>query len=142
MSRWDELRAAAKAATPGPWNASTAPHPDEDVTFAEYAQKAIRGDGSTGWVTWVPTDKDGFTHLVTAITGDGPTSKQNAAYLAAANPSAVLALLEERDELEKLCEELAEAIYGAWSWAWEPDELQACKAALARYETYRKARDV
>jgi len=74
---YDDLRAKAQRATPGPW------------TVDVLSQDAEGEDG----IAQVPA-------VLTRATSDGDyMSIVNAAYIAAASPSVVLALLEERELL-------------------------------------------
>lgn len=74
-----ELREAAEKATPGPWEME-----QENIWF---------------------TDEDGYTkHLAYVQQGDDVDDKQdhyNTAYIAAANPETVMALLDELEAAEK-----------------------------------------
>lgn len=93
-----EWRAYADAATPGPWHAATAPHPDSGETNAEYVTRALVG--GTLWTTWAANDTDDdYDYLVPALTGDGPTSEVNARFVAAAR-TAVPVLLDALDAAE------------------------------------------
>lgn len=77
MSKWEELEKAAKAATPGPWA-----HEEIDPTDPEWGASEVFTEGSENYVA---------THVC---------SVKDAAYIAAANPSAILELLAERDALK------------------------------------------
>lgn len=81
----EELRALAEKATPGPWEPRhqglTDGYPNVIVNAAE--------SGYPGAILW------------------GVRAEKDAAFIAAANPTAILALLDERDELKRqldLCE--------------------------------------
>ena len=74
-----ELRRLAEAATPGPWDYYR-PHPN----YRAYAVDRVMPGGHLG--------ED------VATTGD-VYAEENGAYIAAANPAVVLALLDERDAL-------------------------------------------
>jgi hypothetical protein len=90
MSKWEELEKAARAATPGPWMWDSDP---------------IKGD---------PLDRVRFRVVARGRTitqcyyssGDDIAQKE-AAYIAAANPSAILELLAERDALKKEMRDVA-----------------------------------
>jgi hypothetical protein len=99
------IKARADAATEGPWEFGTAPHPDSNETKAEYVANASCGDGPL-WVAWAPnlTD-DGYAYLVTGITGDGPTSEANATFIAHARedvPKLVAEVKQLRAELTEV----------------------------------------
>lgn len=88
----EALRKAAEAATPGPWKLYKAPlRPQFPVMIHE-----IQKDGSEPIVNW--GGFDGLQRAKSKITAD-------ARYIAAANPAAILALLDERlallDRLER-----------------------------------------
>jgi hypothetical protein len=77
MSKWEELEKAARAATPGPWG-----HEEIDPSDPEWGASEVFTEGSDNYVA---------THVC---------SVKDAAYIAAANPSAILELLAERDALK------------------------------------------
>ena len=90
-------------ATPGGWNFGTAPHPDSGLTKAEYVARTSQPEREDEplWVAWAPNGTgDRFDYLVTAITGDGPTSEANAALVAAAPDlaAAYVAACADRNE--------------------------------------------
>jgi hypothetical protein len=82
----DELRTLAEAAMPGPWE-------DGDIEPG-----AVLHKGSV--IFWVLS------------VGNADDSARDAAYIAAANPTAILALLDERDALRAALSRLESA-----SWA-------------------------
>lgn len=89
-----DLRKAAKAATPGPWDvwAEKCPDPvDAKIELAEQVDKCEQFVGELYLLN--------AAGKCPATTGCGPTSKANATFIAAANPQAVLSLLDERDAL-------------------------------------------
>ena len=97
---WTAMRRLAEAATPGPWEV-VSPHTDENP-----GTNPVVASGSERW--W---------HIAEILEGiDGAPEDANAAYIAAANPAAVLALLDqrdavraERDEFRKATESAVEA---------------------------------
>ncbi|MGC4151518.1 MAG: hypothetical protein QM628_00370 [Propionicimonas sp.] len=92
----DHLEELATAATPGEWVYGT-PADDHPQTVGEYlAGTAARPDAHAShlWTVWVPDDPREGT-IITAFTGDGPTSRENAEFIAAASPQTVLALISE-----------------------------------------------
>jgi len=78
----DALEAAAKAATPGPWEAY---HGEEHHIIRSFKNKPYSSNGQI--IAWC--GKMGTEH-------DWPT----AAYIAAANPAAILELIAELRELK------------------------------------------
>lgn len=89
-----DLRKAAEAATPGPWDvwAEKCPDPvDAKIELAEQVDKCEQFVGELYLLN--------AAGKCPATTGCGPTSKANATFIAAANPQAVLSLLDERDAL-------------------------------------------
>ena len=79
-----ETRRLLDAATQGPWEACTAPHPDDDKTPAEWLASCMTGEGELWCVTAPNTTDDGYGYLVPAVTGDGPFSEAHAELIAAA----------------------------------------------------------
>jgi hypothetical protein len=79
----DELKRLAKKASSGPWKAY-----NRGVGFDVL-------DGTGDAINWKGTK-------------DGTMTAEDAAYIAAANPQAILALIAERDAWKKYAEELAE----------------------------------
>lgn len=80
-ARWDDLRAKAQAATPGEWQAK------------HYAES------NTPVVCGPDHDMGGWTDAFVVAEPKGMKQKENATYIAAASPAAVLDLLAERDAL-------------------------------------------
>jgi hypothetical protein len=107
----DQLDALRADATPGPWQAATAPAEGSDETHAEYLTNALRPDeGNPLWVAWAPVVNgvhNDVEYVVPVVTGDGPTSGDNARYIAAAHEAlpqltaALRAVLDLADELER-----------------------------------------
>lgn len=110
MSKWEELEKAAKAATPGPWG-----HEEIDPTDPEWGASEVFTEGSDNYVA---------THVC---------SVKDAAYIAAANPSAILELLAELDALKAELEGWKQA---AKTWENEAerrsDRYVKCAAELDR----------
>ena len=102
------LKALAEQATPGEWIACQMSHferggdltPDE---LGEYVANAVRKSQATSgssrflFVSVMKTDGPADVCHV----GNGPTSPANAAFIAAANPTTVLALLAEVERLRE-----------------------------------------
>ena len=82
----DELRKLAEAATPGPWDLGTKPE-------GKYTSGTIKKNGVEIAVTWPADWNDDYD------TGSLPY-KENAAFIAAANPKKVLELLDEIADLK------------------------------------------
>lgn len=83
MTDHNELRALALAATPGPWEYSTAGLGATDGSFI-LTEHFVRRPGDDVAIAAEIINPD-----------DCKTSEDNAAYIAAANPATVLALLDE-----------------------------------------------
>lgn len=83
--RLNSIRDRLGAITPGPWQAATAPSEASSETKAEYLTAALLNGDEPLWVVWAanPTDDD-FDYVVPAVTGDGPTSRANAEFIASA----------------------------------------------------------
>jgi len=92
----DELERLAATATPGPWHRGITPDdPDEAKRWIDDAWRA----GRPGPAHMVIVAKDGVPLedecWIAALTGNGPTGPQNAAFIAAA-----------REAVPRLCEEV------------------------------------
>lgn len=83
--RYDELRAAAEAATPGPWRKVS------DLM-----------DQSRPWV------ENGESWLIVKTEGRLSADRENATFIALANPATITALLDERDSLLAALERFGE----------------------------------
>ena len=95
-----EARAALDGIAPGPWEAATAPADGSDETPAEYVTATLRPDSTVLYVVSAPSpDPERWAYLLPAITGDGPTSRANAAFIAAA-PDLVRRMAAALDESE------------------------------------------
>lgn len=100
----EELAAIARAATPGEWNWGCTPTKTVNAAV-RWSAKSIRASGAPGlWEVYagVPDNP-----RITAMTGNGPTSEANAAFIVSAQPRHVLALIED---LQHARRELAAAI--------------------------------
>lgn len=95
----EEAQALLDAATPGPWEACTAPHPDDERTPAEWMTSCLNGDGPLWCVTAPNTRGDDLAYLVPAVTGDGPCSEAHAELIAAA-PRLAAEVVRLRRELD------------------------------------------
>jgi len=82
--RYDELRAAAEAATPGPW-----------VSQGRYI-------GTPNHMSYIGEVRDQNGNW-----SDSVKSRSDAAFIALANPATITALLSERDASEAKCWEIA-----------------------------------
>ena len=95
----EAVRERIDAARMGSWAWGFAPRPDSDMTKAEYLAGIPLTDSKELWVTWVLDPEGGpEDYLITAITGDGPTAKANAQFIAHAHED-VPALLAEVERL-------------------------------------------
>jgi hypothetical protein len=92
----DELIAAA---TPSPWNFAPAPNPDaEDQSKAGYVTGLLTDSDDRLWTTFAADPEgDPEDYVVPALTGDGPTSEANAAFIANARNLLPLLLAEVRE---------------------------------------------
>lgn len=95
----EALRAAAQAATPGPWTVFD-PHCEQE-TFG------IDGDDGTAVVHYG------------ASVSEGIERHSDAQFIAAANPAAVLALLDERDALRAALD----AAKTGLEWYWDLESI-------------------
>ena len=111
-----ELRRLAEAATPGPWDCYR-PHPN----YRAYAVDRVMPGGHLG--------ED------VATTGD-VYAEENGAYIAAANPAAVLALLDDADALRAELAHMTEARDNARA---EVERLTALVEAVREYAAARQA---
>lgn len=94
MTDYTELRRLATEATPGPWTIHTEEVCSPIVAAMELS-KLVHGSVFVPVLPMVV----GSNGLATAVTGCGPTSVANAAYIAAVSPDAILALLADLDAL-------------------------------------------
>ena len=97
-----ELRRLAEAATPGPWE--TGPQESEDGRGKYWAYAVFGPDGKT----LADTQNSDAAEIQQEVDEDGThawdeVGRCNAAYIAAANPARVLALL---DEIERMRESI------------------------------------
>lgn len=96
MTNHEELRRLATEATPGPWTIHTEEVCSPIVAAMELS-KLVHGSVFVPVLPMVV----GSNGLATAVTGCGPTSVANAAYIAATSPDVVLALIDRLAEVEK-----------------------------------------
>lgn len=82
----EELKRMAEAATPGPWYLRTNRHRNTDGT-------------SWGWLDTQQAGDQNPPAGVNVTWSSGRRSENNADFIAAANPAAVLELIQQRDEL-------------------------------------------
>jgi hypothetical protein len=92
-----ELRELAKRATPGPFDVQCADSTNKE-DFAKQFLDVIKHGGNDFYYIEGTAFEDGMRKYL-AFTGNGPTSKANAEYIAALSP----------DVLEGLCDELDKA---------------------------------
>jgi hypothetical protein len=85
----DDLKRKASAATPGPWRRAIKARVSRTELLHELATKWLHPEGQG--------DPDFFMvhagEVCPCITANGPTSRANAAHIAAADPQTVLALV-------------------------------------------------
>lgn len=126
------LRELAEKATPGPWAYVT--HGDTgdcSVGFLESHGLCADGDLLSGRVD----QHDNFI-LLEPIAPE-VSRETNAAYIAAANPSAILALLDERDALRAALKGLSDMYGHAWDLV--DGGLFMNESSTARFEKAHKA---
>ena len=110
MTDYTELRRLATAATPGPWTIHTEEVCSPIVAAMELS-KLVHGSVFVPVLPMVV----GSNGLATAVTGCGPTSVANAAYIAAISPDVVLTLLADLDALRtRLAEVERDALRLNW----------------------------
>lgn len=128
---YDDLRAKAQAATPGPWvsdGAAVPWTPKQRSPFTEYGA-SVAVDDETVVVEGGQQDEQGG-----AV---GVLTNEDADFIAAANPQTVLALLDRVEELEAALE-AAESVLGcvlddtAPGYRVFPATRSACKRARCR----------
>ncbi len=109
---YDEMRALAEAATPGEWSARSYTEETMEDVYKEMASCLSKGGLELHWL-WASEAGD----LTPCITGNGSTSKANAEFIAAANPQAVRAWLDELDEFHRIRREAksGDAMFREWS---------------------------
>lgn len=78
-----ELKKLCDEATPGPWKSYTEPFKEMHEAVSAFDQAHARGVGPETSYVWLP-DPDGGCDIFTALTGNGPRSPKNAAFIAAA----------------------------------------------------------
>lgn len=129
----DDILARAEQAmqgvTEGHWMPAVAPG-DNDETPAEWMANALAPESTEIHVVWVQGSSDPV--VIPAITGDGPCSRQNAAFIAAARtlvPELVAELREARMETKQQAFEHGEA------WA---KEYTAARQAEAERDEARE----
>jgi hypothetical protein len=106
MTDTDTLRKLAEAATPGPWRVS-----DKSVRLTQ-----------DNYILVVSQDR-----WIGLVMDNCELSEEDAAFIAAANPTAVIALLDEMDALRAKVKVLVEALsdaqnhldYCGWGDKWE-----------------------
>jgi hypothetical protein len=92
-----ELRRKAVNASPGEWSVWTETTPTKDLAIDELAYQVMSTPDADFAEAVYLINANG---KCPALTGCGPTSSANAAYIVAAQPSTVLALLDRIEELE------------------------------------------
>lgn len=107
------LRALAEAATPGPW--------------AVHTRAATAVQGSTGFAV---ATTGGYSTTTRNADDVGRELEGNAAFIAAANPATILALLDELERTERSRDMWKEQV------ATQAAQIEACRAEAARWEPY------
>lgn len=113
----DALEAAAREASPGPWTGTTiGTKSQRDAAGSVYEAVMARRlpdnpDLEFTDMSWVQVAA-GDDYLNVALVGNGAKGPENAAYIAAADPATVLALIERIRELEKALEPFVQSADG------------------------------
>lgn len=106
----DTLRKLAEAATPGPWDVDTQFNDGRDGAggelYCSFTSYVVGCGPSHAWKSIADTtnsdvqniETDGDAHGTKSLDEQG---RRNAYFIAAANPTAVIALLDEIDQLKK-----------------------------------------
>lgn len=99
--RLRELAAAAEVKAPGPWFHDEAGYRPSEWPEDMLYRRVVRGDPHpvSGWRECVVSTHGGIND-----TSQAHRNEVIAAFIAAANPTAILALLDERDELQAAVE--------------------------------------
>lgn len=100
----DELEALANAATPGPWLWGRHTFKTKDEAKEWISETFEQREGLELWMSFVPDPERPGESLFTAITGNGPHSEANAAFVAQLG-DAVPKLIARVRELEDLLDE-------------------------------------
>ena len=144
MTTIERLRALLAGATPGPWNTQCTIDRDPEEYSAECVRLTYEHADSIGEPRqtqlhmvysgdWDNESESGG--IITAMTGNGPTSERNAALIATAR-NALPALLDVAEAARALAA-VHEALHrrGDPEWeGWECDERNALCPALARLD--------
>lgn len=117
---WAELRRLAEAATPGEWSYE----PDDEWS-------------SMGWLM---SDQLILALILARIEGDSAQQADNAAYIAAANPNTILALLDERAALLARAEKAEAALADMTTAAAETDSANCGLSDALEKERAENAR--
>lgn len=113
----NELKALAMAATPGPWMYWAQ---EGQSSTGKYLHSFCAGESYHD-----PDDR--HTCIGETRHADDKQSCANAQFIAAANPSAVLALIEENERLREALEHAHGYYYGNW-----PLDVAKVEAALSK----------
>lgn len=108
----EELLKLAHAATPGGWwhgHSST----KTMEAAKDYSANAIESNPTETdlWLVGVGSCEEKKRSSITALTGNGPTSRANAEYIAAVSPDVVIALMERVKLAEAALREANEDAY-------------------------------
>lgn len=104
MSDSTRARELLAGITPGPWERRIGP---PDQTPAEYIADTEGVDGEPLHIVIAPSPEEQFAYVVPAITGNGPTSRVNAEFIAAA-PQLVADLLSDLATARNVIKEVRE----------------------------------
>ena len=100
------LREALDKATEGPWESAYAPRDDDPRKKATFHADLLTNDVEQPlWIVWTRDGSTDVDYVVPAVTGDGPTSRANAEFVAAAR-NLLPVLLDEVEALRKVVEQV------------------------------------
>lgn len=97
--RLREIQERVEKATEGPWHAACWPHDTVEQLVDETAVALRKSDSTDLFGVWVDREQP----LFTAVTGNGPTSRENAAFIAHAREDIPYLL----DQLQQATQEIA-----------------------------------
>lgn len=142
MTPLSELRRAAEGASPGKWAAFNMVHKErgDQMTpeeIGEYVTNSVRKSQSRGdadrflFITAHPGDG-----LDICLVGNGPLGPHNAHFIALANPSTILSLLDELEGARKALERISRVSEGQ---VWLPLAIAAREALREAVAPFKPA---
>lgn len=128
----DKLRELAEAATPGPWHSLTYGNGSTAQVAGELARYTYATARNAGVPMTDLSRVDGPEGRRTvAFTGNGPNSPDNAAYIAAASPEVVAALVRVAQAAQALVSHMDGPEPRSGLWTTLKADREALRAALA-----------